>query len=157
MTYLADLSNIEVKQIGEVGVDTGRVFIGDPAYLVVNEDVNSDLDHQILSKEDGAHDAWAMSNPQDPYTHEAVFAKGHTGAGVSLSTGLGDGVYPVFATYADTEGWGRRIVRAEIVFIAGEAPDIPKEFAEPNKELAYHAGYLAGYLAKQAEEQNVEH
>lgn len=154
MTYLADLSHIEVREIGTAGVDTGRLLISDPSYLVADLDVSPDLDHRILRKEDSAHNAWAQSNPQGPYTHEAIFAKGHNGAGVAFSAGLGDGTYPVYATYADVEGWGRRIVRVEIVFIAEEQTDIPKRFAE--EDLAYHAGYLAGYLSKQTEDANIK-
>jgi hypothetical protein len=42
---------------------------------------------------------------------------GHAGAGVAFSSGLGDGVYDVYATYADVEGWGRRIVSVRIDLI----------------------------------------
>ena len=33
---------------------------------------------------------------------------------MAFSSGLGDGVYDVYATYADVEGWGRRIVSVRI-------------------------------------------
>ncbi len=42
---------------------------------------------------------------------------GHAGAGVVFSSGLGDGVYDVYATYADFPGWGRRIVSVRIELI----------------------------------------
>ncbi|MCY7866068.1 hypothetical protein P8918_13745 [Bacillus spizizenii] len=45
---------------------------------------------------------------------------GHAGLGVAFSSGLGDGIYGVYATYKDIENWGRRITKVEIELISDE-------------------------------------
>jgi hypothetical protein len=45
---------------------------------------------------------------------------GHEGFAVAFRSGLGDGVYDVYAHYADIEGWGRRITKVEIELITEE-------------------------------------
>ncbi|WPA89680.1 hypothetical protein MTATph1_CDS0193 [Moorella phage MTATph1] len=45
---------------------------------------------------------------------------GHPGLGVVFQSGLGDGVYEVWAYYDDIEGWGERIVKVEVVLIPEE-------------------------------------
>ncbi|WP_289139179.1 hypothetical protein [uncultured Brevibacillus sp.] len=40
--------------------------------------------------------------------------------GVAFNSGLGDGVYNVYATYKDVEGWGKRIVKVEIELLDDE-------------------------------------
>ena len=49
------------------------------------------------------------------------FEKGHPGVGVVFSSGLGDGVYDVFATIKDVKGWGERITKVEIILIEEES------------------------------------
>jgi hypothetical protein len=44
------------------------------------------------------------------------FPAGHAGAGVVVRSGYGDGYYPVYATTAETEAWGKRVVKVEIYF-----------------------------------------
>lgn len=41
-------------------------------------------------------------------------------SGVAFSSGLGDGSYPVYATFREIEGWGRRITKVEIELISDE-------------------------------------
>jgi hypothetical protein len=45
------------------------------------------------------------------------FPAGHAGAGVVVSSGYGDGTYPVVAHFVDLDGWGERVAKVEIVFI----------------------------------------
>jgi hypothetical protein len=47
-------------------------------------------------------------------THGAGFVLN----GVAFSSGLGDGTYPVYATFRDIKGWGRRITKVEIELIS---------------------------------------
>jgi hypothetical protein len=37
--------------------------------------------------------------------------------GVAFSSGLGDGVYPVYATIVDDELWGKRVAKVEIIMM----------------------------------------
>jgi hypothetical protein len=45
------------------------------------------------------------------------YAMGHDGLAVAFSSGLGDGVYNVYATYKDMGNWGERITKVEIELI----------------------------------------
>lgn len=45
------------------------------------------------------------------------YRMGHAGLGVAFSSGLGDGVYDVYATYKDLGAWGERISKVEIILI----------------------------------------
>lgn len=74
----------EVKQIGVVGVDSGTLLLGDPCYWLsdtsyLNEVVNAKFDK----------------------SRQVKFDLGHDGKGVIVSSGYGDGCYPVFATIKD--------------------------------------------------------
>ena len=84
----------EVLQIGEVGVDSGQLFIGDPCYLkeVSMDDLYTECSKVTLSKQRGG-----VISLTD---------------GVAVSTGFGDGVYPVFAEICNG-----RVVKVWIEFI----------------------------------------
>lgn len=59
---------------------------------------------------DRAYDA-ASGEDQGGQLH---FSNGRPGAAVSFRSGLGDGVYEVWAHYAVVPGWGERIVKVEV-------------------------------------------
>jgi hypothetical protein len=40
--------------------------------------------------------------------------------GVAFTSGLGDGIYPVYATFREIDGWGKRITKVEIELISDE-------------------------------------
>lgn len=48
------------------------------------------------------------------------FSRGHAGVAVAFRTGLGDGVYDVFAEIADTGSMGERIIAVRIELISKE-------------------------------------
>ena len=79
------------KQIGVIGVDAGLCWIGDPCYVV-----SKDASH--------VWDKW--SKFCDDTTHMKLhqqfnYKMGHEGLGVCVSSGYGDGEYPVFAKIKD--------------------------------------------------------
>jgi hypothetical protein len=88
----AVVSGTERLKIGEVGVDSGTLLIGDPCYCFDGDDL--DAAFSVIGA--GLHG-------------EAVLPRG---IGVISSTGYGDGVYPVYVeTVADNWGPGRRVAR----------------------------------------------
>jgi hypothetical protein len=103
-------------EIGVVAVDSGQLMLTDPCY--VDGSWNPDTD---------APDDWGMNAEQpDEFSYHGAccqtlseklggqlnFPDGIKGAGVAVSTGWGDGIYPVFAIYNE-EG---RVVKVEIEF-----------------------------------------
>jgi hypothetical protein len=97
-----------VKQIGEIGVDAGLCWIGDPCYILHAEPkpkaIGNDWSEfcDILHKDD-----------QYPTAKQFAYDLGHAGLGMCISTGYGDGTYPVYAEFNE-EG---RIAKVSVEFI----------------------------------------
>ncbi len=144
----------EWVQVGEVGVDAGMVWIGDPCYILslphLNPKEKKEKDSfpdmyepKELPKELG--DSWVEfcdkmnesgraypvgSKEYDSFLRKQIkkgqqtgqeavqfnYDMGHPGLGVCMSSGYGDGSYPVFVK-RNLEG---RITEAKIVFIEEE-------------------------------------
>ena len=89
------------KQIGVVGVDSGTLMIIDPCYVEDNlEKWNDGLCDKVINLTDNEKQAGQMN-----------YKKGHEGLAVVFNSGMGDGLYPVYAHYQDD-----RITKIEIVF-----------------------------------------
>ncbi len=74
----------DFKQIGVVGVDSGTILLGDPCYWLSNKDWKKEV-----------------LNPNFDLSREIYYDLGHKGKGVLVSSGYGDGSYPVFAKFKD--------------------------------------------------------
>ena len=88
-------------EVGVIGVDAGCVLLGDPCYWMKEED----YDKYILE---------AYSKKQS-MTHQIKYDMGHKGKGMIISSGYGDGLYPV-ETKFNKEG---RVKEVRIRFIVG--------------------------------------
>ncbi len=94
--------------IGEIGVDAGLCWIGDPCYILHRAEppkaIGKGWDEfcDILHEDD-----------QYPTCKQLDYDLGHPGLGVVVSTGYGDGVYPVYAEFSE-DG---RIARVSVEFI----------------------------------------
>ena len=82
------------EQVGEIGVDAGLVWVGDPCYCVT-PDADShpaktwdEFCELLYPSGDDVHSA--------PVCKQFNYAAGHAGLGVCVSTLDGDGTYPVF-------------------------------------------------------------
>lgn len=96
------------KQIGEIGVDAGLCWIGDPCYILhadpLPKSIGRDWQQFCDILDEGG---------KYPTCKQFTYDLGHVGLGMVVSTGYGDGVYPVFAEFND-EG---RIAKVTIEFI----------------------------------------
>jgi hypothetical protein len=110
-------------KVGEVGVDAGMVMVGDPCYLKRNGKESTDGFEWVESEVDAQ-----KSTKKFDYSYSGACAAtlGEDSAGelgraaaVAVSSGYGDGVYPVYATY-NHEG---RITKLEVVFVAEDDED----------------------------------
>lgn len=100
------MTNKDWEKAGEIGVDAGLCWIGDPCYCVTpdgNEHPAKTWDEFCDSLQKVEENGVAQWN----------YKMGHKGLGVSVSTGFGDGVYPVYVK-RNSEG---RIKEAKVVFI----------------------------------------
>jgi len=98
--------------VGHCGVDSGQIMLTDPCYV---KDFKDEMNEGGTFKAD-------LPKPY-PYTYngassatcsdDMVGQLGHS-MGVCVSSGYGDGVYPVYVTY-NSDG---RVATATIVFIA---------------------------------------
>lgn len=109
------------ERVGEIGVDAGLCWIGDPCYIIHPDDGMpkelgkdwGDFCDKLFAKEtDGA----AQYN----------YDMGHAGLGVTVNTGYGDGTYPVYVK-RNAEG---RIAEVKVVFIGEDDDDDEDRCAE---------------------------
>jgi len=95
--------------VGHIGVDAGLCWIGDPCYCVT-----PDVDEHPANTWD------EFCNKLQKIEKRGVaqwnYKLGHRGLGVSVSTGYGDGVYPVYIKRGD-EG---RIAEVKVMFMNDE-------------------------------------
>jgi hypothetical protein len=101
----------ETKQIGTIGVDAGLCWIGDPCYIM-----GDDASNRVHAWDDFC----SKLDHDGPTMQSFDYFPGHEGLGVCVSTGFGDGSYPVYATISDEGDWGKRVKSVTIVFIEDE-------------------------------------
>ncbi len=75
--------------IGEIGVDAGRIWIGDPCYIL-----HKDPPPKSIGKS-WSEFCQAIHNDPDDWVTQFAFDAGHNGLGICVNTG-GDGVFPVY-------------------------------------------------------------
>lgn len=128
------VTDIERVHVGNVGVDTAHLILTDPGYLddaqggVKGEHLGrkyeelqdrelAELDEWVVARE--AADKLGVSHPDlpDNLAAKILYNKGHEGAAVIVHAGVGDGYYPVYATFATVGQFGRRCVRVEVDFL----------------------------------------
>lgn len=104
----------EWKDVGEIGVDAGLCWVGDPCYVLHKEGgkIPKDLGTswtEFCHRLDGDDDAALIAR-------QFIYDAGHPGLGVCVETGYGDGVYPVLVRLND-EG---RVAELRVIFIPEE-------------------------------------
>jgi hypothetical protein len=97
-----------VKHIGEIGVDAGVCWIGDPCYVL-----HADHPPKAIGRSWDEFCDVLHADHKYPTCKQFCYDLGHPGLGVVVSTGYGDGVYPVYAEFND-EG---RIAKVWVEFI----------------------------------------
>jgi len=95
------------EQVGEIGVDAGLCWIGDPCYCVTPDCT----EHPAKTWTEFCNKLHELEGKGN--TAQWNYKKGHVGLGVSVSTGYGDGCYPVFVK-RNAEG---RIAEVRVKFI----------------------------------------
>lgn len=91
------------EKVGEIGVDAGLCWVGDPCYIV-----SKDASYVFEKWEDFCN-VLDTNGFFDGKRHSVEF---NNGLGVCVSTGYGDGSYPVYVKRD-----GNRIAEVKVVFI----------------------------------------
>lgn len=109
-------SDNEIVRVGSVGVDSGQVMVGDPCYL---DDFKT---HSQCDRDGGLHLEAGDCKPPYAYSYEGasqatcspeMFGQlGDYHNAVAVSSGYGDGVYPVYVE-KNREG---RVVALHVYF-----------------------------------------
>jgi hypothetical protein len=108
---MAKAQSNTVKRIGEIGVDAGLCWIGDPCYIL-----HADPKPKAIGNDWSGFCDILQEDKQYPTAKQFAYDLGHAGLGVCVSTGYGDGVYPV---YAELNGEGRT-AKVWVEFIADD-------------------------------------
>ena len=95
------------EKVGKVGVDSGTIYIGDPCYVLHRDKVAK------LPKDLGKNWMEFCDRLGNDQTTQFKYDLGHTGLGVALQSGYGDGCYDVEVQRTD-EG---RVKAVRVVFI----------------------------------------
>lgn len=99
----------DYEEVGTIGVDAGLCWIGDPCYVLHQEDSPKDL-----GKDWGAFcDKLGLRGQERTGAVQFHYDLGHAGLGVCVDTGWGDGVYPVCIRRTKSG----RIAEVRVVFI----------------------------------------
>ena len=101
-----------MEKVGHIAVDAGLCWIGDPCYVLPDDASNADQVRDWSS----FCDQLITADGEHKSTAQFRFNHGHIGLGVAVSTGWGDGMYPVYVEYS-AEG---RVAKVEVVFIEEE-------------------------------------
>jgi len=86
-------------EVGKIGVDAGMCWLGDPCYFVDDARRNKKWSMKD-DRPEYIKDYTAFLDRLDKLEERGVavwpFEKGHDGFGVTVATGGGDGLYPVY-------------------------------------------------------------
>lgn len=104
----------EWQEVGQIGVDAGLCWIGDPCYCVTPDAT----EHPAQTWSDFCLALWDDGDSSVD-VKQWNYKMGHAGLGVSVSTGYGDGTYPVYVK-RNAEG---RIAEVRVVFILESEDD----------------------------------
>ena len=75
-----------------------------------------------------SYNACAQKTVKHPYYGQLNYKMGHPGVGVTFSSGIGDGYYPVYAKIEEIGGMGKRIVEVRIDMLDHPLlEDVPQE------------------------------
>ncbi len=97
-------------KIGECAVDSGQIILVDPCYVLPKkEEKDGGYTYSDLTNR------WEKGDWKEHYFEE-VFS-GIAGTGVVVSSGIGDGCYPVYVKMVEDEVMGKRVAEVKVVFL----------------------------------------
>ena len=101
-------------KVGEIGVDAGLCWVGDPCYIIHAENTPKELGKDWA---EFCKNLWKKEEVSKNRGAQFNYDKGHPGLGVVVPAGFGDGCYNVYAKFSDEGSWGQRVAEVKVVFI----------------------------------------
>ena len=100
--------------IGYVGVDSGQLMLCDPSYIGKNfaNDDFSPSETDETGRYPMTYNGACGATLSDERFGQLGFA-----TAVAFSSGLGDGVYPVYAVIVNDPVWGKRVASVRVVMM----------------------------------------
>jgi hypothetical protein len=119
---------MERKLIGYCGVDSGQILLTDPCY------VSDFLSDEEFAPSEGETHPYSYNGACGASLSEQgggqlLYKHGGTGAGVCVSSGWGDGLYPVFVEYAE-DG---RVSSVTVQFISDDEDEFEDDSEDENE------------------------
>lgn len=99
--------------VGHFGVDAGICWIGDPCYIIHTDDQPKAIGKNWREFCDILGESY-------PIKKSFRYDMGHEGLGVCVSTGWGDGTYPVYALINEHNRISQVLIDFEGIFEEGE-------------------------------------
>jgi hypothetical protein len=138
------LNREEWTLVGHIGVDAGLCWIGDPCYILHTSEYKDGKEVPTPLPESLGKD-WAdfcnLLGESYPTMKSFPYAKGHEGLGVCVSTGFGDGSYPVYARITNEGTWGKRVTAVFVDFLGNAFGDEDEE-GEDEEETCIECGSI---------------
>ena len=103
-------------KIGMCAVDSGSIMLVDPCYVLpdsINKKGKLESHH---GKDSYTYEKFLTDSCDNSFLHKEILASGIGGTGVIVSSGFGDGNYPVYALISDEGDWGKRVKEVKIKF-----------------------------------------
>jgi len=101
----------EWEEVGKIGVDAGLCWIGDPCYCVTPDATEHPAEtwDKFCEK--------LFTNGKSPDIKQWNWKSGNPGLGVSVSTGNGDGMYPVLIKRIIDDDGCSCIAEVKVIFL----------------------------------------
>jgi hypothetical protein len=98
------------ETVGHIGVDTGTLIILDPAYRYPMARYRAGIEAwRTLPRDD--------ANAAIPWHPVGIIESERDQTAAVVTTGLGDGVYPVEVRWENVPRWGRRVAEVRVRFL----------------------------------------
>lgn len=104
--------------VGHIGVDAGLCWIGDPCYILHKNP--AELPESLGEDWSGFCEELGEEYPT---AKSFNYTKGYEGLGVVVSTGLGDGFYPVYAKIENLDRLGKSVTAIYVDFLGDQEDD----------------------------------
>ena len=119
------------EMLGKIVVNSGHLMIVDSGHLdkfkMEADEFLEEVEKPYKKNKHGAYpysfwgalSAIQNSNKGGALSDEKFYNATEKAVAVAVQSGLGDGVFPVYASYSDTPEHGKKVTKIEIVFNEG--------------------------------------